>query len=79
MCFAEGAAVFDASQYAFFGEELLEEVELGGLEDDDVEEDNFPAVELEEEEEFLFGRQEVHTFYFYFFYFESLFLMYVLD
>jgi len=25
---------FDASQYAFFGNNVLEEVELGGLEDD---------------------------------------------
>uniref|UniRef100_UPI003C30952F protein PAT1 homolog 1-like n=1 Tax=Typha latifolia TaxID=4733 RepID=UPI003C30952F len=28
-------ACFDASQYAFFGKDVLEEVELGGLEDDD--------------------------------------------
>ncbi|KAG1368451.1 protein PAT1 [Cocos nucifera] len=28
-------ARFDASQYAFFGKEVMEEVELGGLEDDD--------------------------------------------
>lgn len=27
-------AVFDASQYEFFGNNVLEEVELGGLEDD---------------------------------------------
>ncbi|KAJ4837137.1 hypothetical protein Tsubulata_047017, partial [Turnera subulata] len=47
-------AVFDASQYAFFGKDLVEEVELGGLED---EEEDFPAADLEEEE-FLFGRQE---------------------
>ena len=26
---------FDSSQYAFFGDNVLEEVELGGLEDDD--------------------------------------------
>ena len=34
-CFADNAR-FDASQYAFFGsKDVLEEVELGGLEDDD--------------------------------------------
>jgi DNA topoisomerase 2-associated protein PAT1 len=27
---------FDASQYAFFGNNVLEEVELGGLEEDNV-------------------------------------------
>ncbi|KDP25122.1 hypothetical protein JCGZ_22657 [Jatropha curcas] len=47
-------AVFDASQYAFFGKDLVEEVELGGLDD---EEEALPAAELDEEE-FLFGRQE---------------------
>ncbi|ONK65739.1 uncharacterized protein A4U43_C06F430 [Asparagus officinalis] len=31
---ASGNAVFDASQYEFFGKDVLEEVELGGLEDD---------------------------------------------
>ncbi|XP_011030730.1 PREDICTED: protein PAT1 homolog 1 isoform X2 [Populus euphratica] len=46
--------VFDASQYAFFGKDLVEEVELGGLEDDEEE---LPAVDLEEEE-FFFDRQE---------------------
>jgi DNA topoisomerase 2-associated protein PAT1 len=30
-----GATKFDASQYAFFGNNAVEEVELGGLEDDD--------------------------------------------
>lgn len=30
---ADGA-LFDASQYAFFGQDIAEEVELGGLEDD---------------------------------------------
>lgn len=28
---------FDASQYAFFGKDTVEEVELGGLEDDEDE------------------------------------------
>ncbi|XP_050223192.1 protein PAT1 homolog [Mercurialis annua] len=57
---ADGASVFDASQYAFFGEELVEEVELGGLDDEDDE--LLPAAaadfEHEEEEEFLFGRRD---------------------
>ena len=47
--------VFDASQYAFFGKDLVEEVELGGLEEDEEE---LPAVDLEEEE-FFFDKQEV--------------------
>ncbi|KAF3438530.1 hypothetical protein FNV43_RR21292 [Rhamnella rubrinervis] len=47
-------AVFDASQYAFFGKDVLEEVELGGLED---EEEDFAAAGFEEEE-FLYGREE---------------------
>ncbi|GMG99337.1 hypothetical protein Nepgr_001177 [Nepenthes gracilis] len=32
-----GDAVFDASQYAFFGNDVVEEVELGGLEDGEEE------------------------------------------
>lgn len=48
-------AVFDASQYAFFGKDFVEDVELGGLED---EEEDLAAVEFDEEE-FLFDRQEV--------------------
>ncbi|KAK6270345.1 hypothetical protein POUND7_007450 [Theobroma cacao] len=50
-----GAAVFDASQYAFFGKDVLEEVELGGLDDEEAE---LPAVGLEQEE-FLFDREEI--------------------
>ncbi|TYI41705.1 hypothetical protein ES332_A01G044300v1 [Gossypium tomentosum] len=50
-----GDAVFDASQYAFFGKDVLEEVELGGLDD---EEEDVPAVGLEDEEEFLSDRDE---------------------
>lgn len=42
-----GGTVFDASQYAFFGNDVVEEVELGGLED---EEDDAAPVGLEEEE-----------------------------
>ncbi|TYI95970.1 hypothetical protein E1A91_D01G035900v1 [Gossypium mustelinum] len=51
---SSGDAVFDASQYAFFGKDVLEEVELGGLDDDE----DVPAVGLEDEEEFLFDRDE---------------------
>ncbi|KAK4285746.1 hypothetical protein QN277_002398 [Acacia crassicarpa] len=50
-----GDAVFDASQYAFFGKDVVEEVELGGLED---EEFDLPPVEFDEEEEIFFGREE---------------------
>lgn len=31
---ASGSAMFDASQYAFFGKDVMDEVELGGLEDE---------------------------------------------
>lgn len=54
ICYA-GDAVFDASQYAFFGKDVVEEVELGGLED---EEDNIAASAFDEEE-FLFDKEEV--------------------
>ncbi|XP_022936577.1 protein PAT1 homolog 1-like [Cucurbita moschata] len=47
-------ALFDASQYAFFGKDVMEEVELGGLED---EEDDTLAAGIEEEEEFLFDKE----------------------
>ncbi|KAL1184334.1 hypothetical protein V6Z11_A01G036700 [Gossypium hirsutum] len=53
--FGDTSTVFDASQYAFFGKDVLEEVELGGLDD---EEEDIPAVGLEDEEEFLFDRDE---------------------
>ncbi|XWS10287.1 hypothetical protein CRYUN_Cryun39dG0062900 [Craigia yunnanensis] len=49
-----GGAVFDASQYAFFGKDVLEEVELGGLDDED---EDLPAVRLKEDD-FLFDREE---------------------
>ncbi|CAI9088053.1 OLC1v1022285C1 [Oldenlandia corymbosa var. corymbosa] len=42
-----GSEVFDASQYAFFGNDVVEEVELGGLEDED---DVIPPVGLGDEE-----------------------------
>ena len=50
-----GDTVFDASQYAFFGKDVLEEVELGGLED---EEESLAAAGLDEEE-FLYDKDEV--------------------
>ncbi|GER48094.1 hypothetical protein STAS_25250 [Striga asiatica] len=49
-----GDALFDASQYEFFGGNVLEEVELGGLEDG--EDDLAPAGF--EEEEFQFDKEE---------------------
>ncbi|TYI51222.1 hypothetical protein E1A91_D12G160500v1 [Gossypium mustelinum] len=52
----KGGAVFDASQYAFFGNDVLEEVELGGLDDED---EDLPAAGLDEEE-FLFDQEEVN-------------------
>ncbi|XP_060209018.1 protein PAT1 homolog isoform X3 [Lycium barbarum] len=45
---------FDASQYAFFGNDVVEEVELGGLED---EEDDLPPVGFDDEE-FQLEREE---------------------
>lgn len=50
-----GDAVFDASQYEFFGGDVVEEVELGGLEDD--EDDLAPGGF--EEEEFQSDKEEV--------------------
>lgn len=47
---------FDASQYAFFGNDVVEEVELGGLEDE--EDDSFPPVGFDDEE-YQLGREEV--------------------
>lgn len=51
-------SVFDASQYAFFGKDVVEEVELGGLED---EEQDLPVAGFDEEE-FLLDREEVPFF-----------------
>ena len=48
-------ALFDASQYAFFGKDTVQEVELGGLEDDA----HLPTFESNEEE-FFFNREQVH-------------------
>ncbi|XP_068320990.1 protein PAT1 homolog [Pyrus communis] len=44
--------VFDASQYAFFGKDSVEEVELGGLDEEE-------APVGFDDEEFLYNRQEV--------------------
>lgn len=52
--YTEGA-VFDASQYAFFGKDVTEEVELGGLDDERV---HVPAVDSNQDDFFL-NRQEV--------------------
>ncbi|XP_010539589.1 PREDICTED: protein PAT1 homolog 1 isoform X2 [Tarenaya hassleriana] len=49
-----GGAVFDASQYAFFGNDVVEEVELGGLED---EEDESP-IDGQYTKDFLFDKEE---------------------
>ncbi|XP_065865313.1 protein PAT1 homolog [Euphorbia lathyris] len=46
--------LFDASQYAFFGNDHVQEVELGDLEE---EEEEFPGAEFDEEE-VLIGGQE---------------------
>nr|GEX14584.1 protein PAT1 homolog 1-like [Tanacetum cinerariifolium] len=51
-----GGAKFDASQYAFFGNQVLEEVELGGLDDD--EEEDIAVAKFDEEEEFLLEPEE---------------------
>lgn len=50
--------LFDASQYAFFNKGGMEEVELGGLEDDDYslgleEESKFPSLGDKEVSQFL--------------------------
>lgn len=49
-------ALFDASQYAFFGQDLVEEMELGGLEDG---EGDFPFFGPADDEYHLFDREEV--------------------
>ncbi|KAK1367228.1 Obg-like ATPase 1-like [Heracleum sosnowskyi] len=44
------STVFDASQYAFFGKDVVEEVELGGLEDEEEDEIEYvPAVGVDDE------------------------------
>ncbi|XP_062151959.1 protein PAT1 homolog 2-like [Alnus glutinosa] len=54
MVISEGNKIFDASQYEFFGQNVLEEVELGGLE----EEGNGPAFGPADDEYHLFDRDE---------------------
>lgn len=49
-----GDAVFDASQYAFFGKDVVEEIELGGLGE---EEDGFDALTFDEEN-FILNKDE---------------------
>ena len=58
-CHADSAR-FDASQYEFFGRNVLQEVELGGLEDN---EDNGPAFGPADDEYHLFDKEEVIFFY----------------
>ena len=52
-----GPTKFDASQYDFFGNNPVEEVELGGLDDDDGGDTAF--VELGDEEYPLYGRDNM--------------------
>lgn len=54
-CFA-GNALFDATQYEFFGQNVLDEVELGGLEDDGADCPPFGSVD---DEYHLFDKGEV--------------------
>ncbi|CAN6837551.1 unnamed protein product, partial [Brassica oleracea] len=53
-----GSSVFDASHYAFFGNHVVEEVELSGLED---EEEDFPLAGIGED--FTFDKEEVIIIY----------------
>lgn len=55
-CSADSAALFDASQYAFFCQDAVEEVELGGLEEDI---DGIPVVGYANDEYHLFEKDEV--------------------
>lgn len=62
--FGADSALFDASQYAFFGRDISEEVELGGLEDE--QENNDLAVggglgDDEIHEYHLFEKDEVQS------------------
>lgn len=57
MFYFAGGAVFDASQYAFFGKNAADEVELGGLED---EGNGLLGVDFNEEEFFFnINKEEV--------------------
>lgn len=53
-------ALFDASQYSFFGQDAMEEVELGGMED---EENEVPVTGYGDDEYHLFDREEVRLDY----------------
>jgi hypothetical protein len=53
-------ALFDASQYAFFGKDVAEEVELGGLDDD---KDYTPSFEFNEEEFFHNAEEVIFSIY----------------
>lgn len=64
--------MFDASQYAFFaGNQVVDEVELGGLEEDDDDGDNTDIAlptfnEDEDEEDYMLHKNEViMTMFFY--------------
>ncbi|KAF2606145.1 hypothetical protein F2Q68_00046689 [Brassica cretica] len=50
-----GDSMFDASQYAFFGNDVVEEVELGGLEEEEDEILSFNGIR----EGFSFDKEEV--------------------
>ena len=53
-----GSAMFDASQYEFFGQNVGEEVELGGLEDEG--DNNAPVFgSVTDDEYHLFDKGEV--------------------
>uniref|UniRef100_A0A7N0RHP7 Uncharacterized protein n=1 Tax=Kalanchoe fedtschenkoi TaxID=63787 RepID=A0A7N0RHP7_KALFE len=52
-----GNALFDASQYAFFGNDAVDEVELGGLEEED-DDHNTAAIGFNDEE-YLLDKKEV--------------------
>lgn len=52
---SSSGALFDATQYAFFGQNFVEEMELGGLEDG---EEDFPVFGPADDEYHLFDREE---------------------
>jgi hypothetical protein len=55
-----GDTKFDASQYAFFGNNVLEEVELGGLDDDDAGDAAFVGAG-DEEYTHIYGRDTLEV------------------
>ena len=54
-CCGAGDSMFDASQYAFFGNDVVEEVELGGLEEEEDVILSFNVIR----EGFSFDKEEV--------------------